>query len=91
MSAPPPIHTPTARALLAWLDERIRSLDTDEAHTAERGALSAYRTVRRELVDRLGYVEQDAVVMTNPGFSHPDAGRLLTDHDEGGGETTRAA
>lgn len=82
MSAAPPVHTPTARALLAWVDERVRSLDTDEAHTAERGALAAYRAVRRELADRLCYVESDALVMVTPGMTHPDAERALALYDE---------
>lgn len=82
MSAAPPVHTPTARAILAWLEERIRALDTDEAHTADRGALAAYRAVRRELTDRLPYVESDALVMVTPGMSCTSAETVLSLYDE---------
>ena len=91
MSAAPAVHTPTARALLAWVDERVRSLDVDEAHTADRGALAAYRAVRRELADRLPYVESDAIVMLAPGMTHPRAEQALALLDEGGDATDDAA
>lgn len=81
MSAAPPVHTATSRAILAWLDERIRALDVDEMHTAQRGALSALRSVRQELVDRLPYVEADALVLVTPGMSYTSAAQVLELYD----------
>ncbi len=81
MSAAPPVHTPTSRALIEWVDARIESLDQDEAHTAQRGALSAFRAVRKELVDRLPYVEADALVLVTPGVSHTSAASILELYD----------
>lgn len=91
MSAPT-VHTQASRDLLAWLDARIADLDVDEAHTAARGALSAYRAARRELADRLPYVEAGALVLVTPGMSHPGAMDVLGLYDEAiGGGATEAA
>lgn len=86
MSAAPPVHTATSRALLAWVDKWIDVLDVDEMPTADRGRLDAYRRVRSELVDRLPYVEADAVCLITPGVSHPSATAILELYDEGGEE-----
>ncbi len=65
MSAAPPVHTATSRELLAWVDKWIYVLDVDEMTTADRGRLDAFRSVRRELADRLPYVEAEALVMVD--------------------------
>lgn len=90
MSAAPPVHTATSRALLAWLDERIAALDVDEAHASDRGALAAYRRVRKELVDRLPYCEMDAIVLVMPGLSYTTAAGLLEMYDGSGPIDTAA-
>ena len=81
MSAPT-IHTQESRAMVAWLDDRIRALDVDEMHTAQRGALSALRSVRQELLDRLPYVESGALCLVTPGMSVPSAHDVLGLYDE---------
>lgn len=91
MSAAPPVHTATSRALLSWIDERITALDVDEMHTADRGALAAFRSVRQELVDRLPYVESDAICLITPGVSHPSAEQVMALYDTGGDAQTEAA
>lgn len=91
MSAAPPVRTRESRDLLAWLDDRIRALDVDEMHTAQRGALSALRSVRQELLDRLPYVESGALCLVTPGMSVPSAHDVLGLCDERGGGATEAA
>lgn len=90
MSKAPPVHTATARALLAWVDERIAALDVDEMHTAQRGALAAMRAVRQELVDRLPYVEMDSLVLVTPGVSYTSAAAILGMYDGEGPIDTAA-
>lgn len=80
MSAAPPVHTAASRALLAWVDSWIEVLDVDESATADRGRLDAYQRVRRQLVDRLPYVEADAVILVL-GCHYPRAQDLLGLHD----------
>ena len=83
MSAAPPVHTAASRALLAWVDRWIDVLDVDEMPTADRGRLEAFRSVRRELVDRLPYVEAEAIciVYNDPSMTQADATDLLGLYD----------
>jgi hypothetical protein len=82
VSKAPPVHTSAGRELLEWVETRIRDLDTDEAHTAQRGALSAFRTMRQRLEEVVPYIEQGAICLVSPGVSHTSAASMLDLYDD---------
>lgn len=81
MATTAPVRTTAAKMLLEAVDHRISDLDQDEAHTADRYALRAWREVRHLLGQCLPDVEADAVTRAMPGTSLAEASFLLGDPD----------
>ena len=77
-----PVHTEASRALLAWVADRVRYYDQDEAHESDRGRFDAYKAIAKELGEHLATVETEAVRMALGGhITYADATVILEERD----------